>query len=355
MDWEAFWPENDECLARAFDNTKPRAAVEVSLDDHWILDEMHVPGTVRYFKDGAYRRDVNRQANDRIEEAIGLRPFSEAPPAPAPLRIEEILGSHQEIIEGGTPWLEPGYRDLESLKQGLDRLQRLTDAELLAQIKANGWNPEPGNGEPQVIGSRGPTTVATSVLGSTEFICLLIDEPELMHRYFDVFADTLIRYQRLIAAEAGYTPRGYYWLDDNCALLSPTLYREFSAEPMRRVFEAFAPEPDDYRYQHSDSEMEHLLPILAEMHFSGVNFGPRLRAETIRKAMPKTMIHGQIAPFTLRNGSQEQIEQEVRRDFEAVGEDGGLVVTTAGSIPAGTTLDSVRIFVSAVDRYCRYG
>lgn len=354
MDWSRFWAENRECLRRPFDVHKPRAAVEVSLDDHWLLDEMKAPSTVRYYEDGAYRQALHRDANDRIEAVLGLRPFSESQPEPEPLRIEEIMGSHRELLEGGTPWLEPGYADAAELRAGLERIERLSDRDLRELIQSHGWKPATGDGSTRGVGSRGPTTIATSVLGSTEMIFLLTDEPLLMHRFFDVLADVLIRYQLLIAQAAGYAPKGYWWLDDNCALLSPSLYREFAAEPMRRVFEAFAPETGDTRYQHSDSDMAHLLPILAEMDLTGVNFGPTLTVEQIRSAMPRTMIHGQVAPFTLRDGSAEAIEAEVVRDFSAVGADGGLVITTAGSIPAGTSLESVRTFVLAVDRHSRY-
>jgi uroporphyrinogen-III decarboxylase len=85
-----------------------------------------------------------------------------------------------------------------------------------------------------------------------------------------------------------------------------------------------------------------------------VNFGPTVRAIDIRRHMPRTCIHGQVAPMTLRNAPYEAIIAEVRRDFEAVGRDGGLVITTAGSIAAGTTFDRIRCFMWAVDRYARY-
>ncbi len=70
--------------------------------------------------------------------------------------------------------------------------------------------------------------------------------------------------------------------------------------------------------------------------------------------MPRTEIEGQIAPMTLRNGSFEEVVAEVKRDFEAVGGDGGLFVTTAGSVSAGTTLDRLRELMWAVQRYSRY-
>jgi len=123
---------------------------------------------------------------------------------------------------------------------------------------------------------------------------------------------------------------------------------------MKKVFDSFAPLPRDNRYQHSDSEMRHLLPILAQLNFHGVNFGPTIPAEVIRAAMPRTEIHGQIAPMTLRNGTFEDVVAEVKWDFAAVGADGGLFVTSAGSVSAGTTLERLREWMWAVETYARY-
>jgi uroporphyrinogen decarboxylase len=264
------------------------------------------------------------------------------------------------LTEGGTPWLERGIHNLDELRAKLGELENLSDTQLRALIFSSGGviekSPPKADGTPRQRGafSRGPATMATSVLGTTEFLYLLVDQPAEMHRFFDALADVIIRYQKIIAAEAGVVVRGYALTDDNCALLSPELYEEFCLPVLRRVFAAFAPTANDRRYQHSDSSMEHLLPILTRLNFSAVNFGPTIPAQVIRHHMPRAEIQGQIAPFTLRNKPAEAIIAEVRRDFDAVGADGGLLVTTAGSIAAGTSLQAIRTFMWAVQEHCRY-
>ncbi len=183
---------------------------------------------------------------------------------------------------------------------------------------------------------------------------LLIDEPYLATRFFRALAELLVRRTHLLDRASGSTTRGWAWLDDDCALFSPALFETYLMPVHRRIFGEFAPGADDFRFQHSDSNMGHLLGLLAELNLTGVNFGPKLKAVEIRRAMPRAEIHGQIAPFTLRDGTPESIEAEVRRDFDAVGADGGLTLATAGSIPAGTSLASIRHFMSAVALLTRY-
>ena len=359
LDLKHFWRENAQSSGKPFRTDKPRAPIALSVDDHWLLDEMKAPSTVRYFRDAAWRADLHRACNDRCEEALGIRPFGEAVEGPRPLRIERILGCRVELTEGGTPWLEPAIESVQQLGAHLDRIERMNDAEFASLICSDGWRPQPQplvDGRKKVVGasSRGPATVATSVIGTTPLLYALVDEPAVMERFYETLAHTLIRHHRFIEKATNVEYRGYSWLDDNCALFSPPLYERFCMPLMRRVFGQFAPRPEDWRFQHSDSAMEHLLGLLAELNFHAVNFGPTIPAGHIRRHMPRTEIRGQIAPNTLRNGTPDDVVAEVRRDFAAVGADGGLLLTTSGSISAGTTLDSIRGFMWAAQEHARY-
>jgi uroporphyrinogen decarboxylase len=361
LDLQRFWEENRLSEGRPFRTDKPRCPVRLPVDDHWLMQEMQVPSTVRFYRDDDYRARLHRECNDRFEAAIGRRPFSDAvAESPPPLRIEHVFGCRTEIIEGGTPWLEPGISTIEELSAMLDRLEKMNDAALRQLILSSGARLKRreagGNGQKTVhrAASRGPATIATSVIGTTTCLYWLVDYPAEMQRFFEVLADTLVRYHRIIADETGVTFRGYSFLDDNCALLSPEMYERFCFPVLKRVFEAFAPDPADLRYQHSDSAMGHLLPVLSRLQFHAVNFGPTVPAAEIRWHMPRTEIHGQIAPNTLREGTFEQVVGEVQRGFAAVGADGGLLVTTAGSISAGTTLDRIRWLMWAAERHTRY-
>ena len=360
LDPKAFWAENDLCRGRPFHTDKPRAPLGLPVDDHWLIEELAIPSTLRYYRDAEYRATVNRQCNDRCEESIGLRPFAEAVQPKPVLRIEEVFGSHAELTEGGTPWLEPGVRSIEDLRTLCDRMERLDQKGLRDLMFSNGGSitpqpPDPdGSKRVRSAGSRGPATIGTSVCVTMNLMYWLVDCPVDVGRFYELLAETLVRYQRVVEQESNVIFRGYGWLDDNCCLFSPGLYDRYCYPVMKKVFDAFAPRPEDSRYQHSDSEMRHLLPILARLDFHGVNFGPTIPAEVIRRAMPRAEIYGQIAPMTLRNGTFEDVVAEVRRDFAAVGADGGLFVTTAGSVSAGTKLERLREWMWAVQEFTRY-
>ena len=149
---------------------------------------------------------------------------------------------------------------------------------------------------------------------------------------------------------------GFSFADDDCQLMTPDMYKAFGYPVLKRVFDYVSPNPEDMRYQHSDSAMGHLLPLLADFNLTGCNFGPTLTVGVIRKFMPKTRIDGQLAPFTFMRNAEEDIIAEVKRDCEAAKVDDlrGLNLTTAGSINNGSMLTSMRTVMAAIQNFGRY-
>ena len=134
------------------------------------------------------------------------------------------------------------------------------------------------------------------------------------------------------------------------------MYEAFGYPILSAIFAQCSPDPGDVRYQHSDSAMGHLLPILARLQLTGCNFGPTLTVRQIREQMPKTRIDGQLAPFTFMSNDEDAIIAEVKRDCEMAkeGDARGLNLTTAGSINDGSLLTSMRAVMYAIQTYGRY-
>ena len=61
-----------------------------------------------------------------------------------------------------------------------------------------------------------------------------------------------------------------------------------------------------------------------------------------------------MPPFLLRNGSPQEIEARVVEDFAKAGASGGLELTTAGSLAAGTGVGRMRWFMQAAQARARY-
>lgn len=207
---------------------------------------------------------------------------------------------------------------------------------------------------------RGPVTAATSIYGTENFLMLPYDDPELFERFGHVMGDAILKLAKAADAACGYTeenhPHGYGFWDDNCCLLTPDMYETFAFPILKKVFDYYSPNESDRRYQHSDSPMEHIVPILARLNLTGCNFGPTVLVDHIRKYMPRTRIDGCISPITFMSNDEDAIIAEVKRDCEMAKKLGvrGLNIDTAGSINNGTLLTSMKAVMAAIQTYGRY-
>ncbi|MDP6037025.1 MAG: uroporphyrinogen decarboxylase family protein [Candidatus Latescibacteria bacterium] len=202
-------------------------------------------------------------------------------------------------------------------------------------------------------GSRGPATVMTSILKPETLFFWAFDHPELMARFRDILAKKMVAFNQVLRKFSGNTKMGWSITDDNSALFNPELYREYCYPVLENVFCTLASE-QARRHQHSDSAMGHLLDQQYELGIRSVNYGPEIDVAFIRKKMPEAIIHGHMPPFLLRNGSPDEIRQRLVEDFEKAGETGGLNITTAGSLSAGTGVGRMRYFMQIVQTDCRY-
>ncbi len=357
LDPAAFWAENRLCDRTGAD--KPRCALKgVGSDDHWLFEFLAVPSTLRYYHDKPYRDGLHAEANHLMSEHLGVRVYGENTWEHEPRRIENLFGCEFAYHEGGTPWFMPMTDDIAEFSRILDRAEATNlESWCLPEAYLAEWDRRKAAGQsmPHLgSGSRGPATVITSVLDPQVALIWCLDEPDLMDRFARILTQGYLRLNRRLRAFSGFTGHSWRIYDDNCCLFNPKQYRRFCMPVLRAVLDEFAPQPDGWRYQHSDSAMAHHLDAQRELGIREVNYGPEIDPRIIRQRMPEAVIDGHMPPFLLRNGSPEAIRERVRSDFAAVGAGGRLHIATAGSIPAGTGLGRLRWLMHCVQEETRY-
>ena len=370
LDIEKFW-EDDKTAhdENCFSKNSKQVAMGVLMSDECVFAELGEEGQPWGITDPERRLDLNKRYNEKALKIVGRKLLSEAPPAPADSRlpmlkqIGEIFGGRY-VFDGQTVWLEGTMKDEFDLEKKLDEIDK---ADMRSIILPANWESEKKRvfekygRKPGVYNSiRGPITLAMSVFGTENLIYLLYDNPELAERFSDTIAKVVISYFDITCEEAGYTrenyPHGFSFFDDSCCMLNDELYDAFGYPILKKIFDHCAPNEGDVRFQHSDSDMEHLLPILARFNLTGCNFGPTVTIDKIRKYMKTTRIDGALAPFTFMNNDEEKIIAEVKRDCEHAKIDDirGVNLACAGSINNGSLLTSMRTVMAAIQTYGRY-
>ncbi len=364
LDLHRFWQDNQLALADPFALDIPQFPMACDLGYHCMFDELGIASDMwRVETDDAWVREMARAYNDKAEAIIGRRVLNEnydlSQQFPHVKSVGELFGC-ERLWHSESWWLKEAADTPEGLEKLLDHLDTMDveasmfpdDWEKACQriFDQHGLRPQLGRA------LRGPVTVATSIYGAENLIYLILDAPELAARFRDTLLRVVLAYYKICDRYSGRDPQqgGFRFFDDNCALLTPDMYAFFSQPILQKVFETFAPEPEDLRYQHSDSDMEHLLPLLAETGMNRVNFGPNVRFASIRPAMPKAIVEGTLAPFTLMRNDEPGIVSELRRDFDEARDTRGLVVATAGSVNDGTRLTSVRLMMQTIVEHGRF-
>jgi len=348
---EKFWADQQRAVADPFGADIPQVPIGVLMGRECVFDELGIPETPenwhKLIHDAAWYAEISRAYNDKAERIVGRRLLSETmlPPQPKVKMLHDIFEARY-LWHNESYWLEQSAHSEDELQHLLDRVDKRL--ENLPDFLA------PGPGVSPYRAQRGPVTFATSIYGVEPLIYLILDNPDLAGR----FRDTILRAIHGLAdaydKASGHSPHGFSFFDDNSCLLTAEMYEFFGYPILKSVFEKYAPNPGDRRYQHSDSPMGHLLPILGRLNFTGVNFGPTLTVTEIRQHMPRTVIEGQLAPFTLSRNEEEKIVREFIRDFDQARTKRGLVFATAGSCNNGSRLTGMRLIMAAIQEFGRY-
>jgi len=369
IELEQFWKDDDLAHEEnCFSDVAPQVALGIRMSDECVFAELGEEGSPWGHTERSRRIELNKRYNDKAEEIVGKRLLREDftpvdAEFPAYKLIGEVFGG-EYIFDGNTTWLEGHCKDEKQLEAMLDKVDKM---DLREFILPSNWELEKkrifetyGYRPNQYWSVRGPVTLANSIYGIENMIYLMYDEPDLAKRFSDTIGRVITDYIKIFITESGKTledfNHGFYFADDDCNLLTPEMYENFGLPVLKKVFELTSPNPGDPRFQHSDSAMSHLLPLLSTLNLTGCNFGPTVTVNEIRKFMPNTRIDGQLAPFTFMRNNEHDITEEVKRDCLQAKETGvkGLNLSAAGSINNGSLLSSMLVVMKAIRKYGRY-
>ena len=379
LDIEQFW--KDEELTHkenCFSKKSPQVALGIRMSEECVFAELGEEGQPWGYTPPERRYELNCRYNEKARQIVGRSLLPENKPLPKEQqpkvtipefrKIGEVFGGNY-VFDGNTTWLKGTLEDNEALEKKIKEVNALTaDPEAFRKfVLPADWDERCkavyelyGKRPNQFRSIRGPVTLATSVFGVENLTYLYYDDEELYGKFADAIGDIVIAYIDLFIKESGKDENTFDNLfslyDDDSCLLTQQMYKDFGYKVLKRVFEKVSPNPEDRRYQHSDSAMGHLLPLLADFNLTACNFGPTLTVREIRAYMPNTRIDGQLAPFTFMRNNEDEIIAEVKRDCEMAKENDlrGLNLATAGSINNGSLLTSMRAVMAAIQNYGRY-
>jgi uroporphyrinogen decarboxylase len=369
LDVGRFWKDQDQAMKDVWAKECPQMPLGIGMGAECVFEELGVKEDWnRLYHDADFRVELEARYNVVAEKIVGRRLLGAQKPAPKlqcpPIKWLHDIFEAKNVWHDASYWLQQSAHDEDELKALLDRVEKRLGNLREFMLPPN-WAEEKarftaaGGQVPLYRGQRGPITFAMSLYGVENLIYLIVDNPGLAGRFRDAILKAMLEMARILDEEAGYSPatapHGFYFCDDNCAMLNAEMYEFFGYPILKAMFDRYSPNPGDTRSQHSDSDMAQHLPALGRLGMTSVNFGPNLTVTEIREHLPKAVICGQLAPFTFSRNEEVNMVAELIRDFEMAREKRGLIFATAGSINNGSRLTGMRLLMAAIQEYGRYG
>lgn len=292
-------------------------------------------------KSGLYQTECMKAVSDRFDMAavLGLMDLSmeaEAFGSPVRYSIQEVPTVTAAIIQE-----EEEAEHLTIPEVGAGRTGECLNGirKIAAQVKDR----------PILAGMIGPYSLAGRLLDMTEIMILCYEEPEMVETVLKKVTGFLCDYARAFK-EAGAD--GIVMAEPAAGLLSPKLFREFSAPYAKQICQA-AEEAGLTLIYHNCGMVEPLLEDIADIPARGYSFGNAVNMKLVLEKMPKNrIVMGNLDPVgILRNGTPDTVRASVTQLLEQCGQYPNFLLSSGCDIPPVTPLENLDAFFEAADTF----
>ena len=198
----------------------------------------------------------------------------------------------------------------------------------------------------KVVAARGPLTVASHLMGVTNFLLGVKLHTAETHRLLRM-TTTLVRTWLAAQAEALKEAEAILVLDDLAGFLSPRDYLEFAHPYLKEVFDAF---PNTLRMFHNDTDNPVSYRYLGELGVQVFNFTHLQPIAKVRElAGPAVCLLGNVAPLeVLTQGTPAEVLAAGRQCLRDHPRRSGLILSAGGGTSPGTPGANVHALAQAV-------
>lgn len=196
--------------------------------------------------------------------------------------------------------------------------------------------------------SRGPLNIASYLMGMTEFLSMMLLDPEKTHHLLDIITQYLERWHDL-QKQTFTSIDGTFILDDILGFIGIDQFKEFALPYLKRIYKY----DHSVKFLHNDANSQSTIPFLEELGINLFNMGfdvdlNLLKEETKHKV---TMV-GNIAPRdVLAQGSTEDVKQATLKLLINQRDLSHILFSCGGGMPPHVTTQNIKAFIHTVQSY----
>jgi uroporphyrinogen decarboxylase len=193
--------------------------------------------------------------------------------------------------------------------------------------------------------ARGPLNVASYLMGSVEFLTMMMMSPEKAERLIGkitVFLKQWLDLQR----QTFPTIDGIFLLDDIIGFLGVDEFRAFGLPAFKELFATDV----SVRFLHNDASCRTSAPFLPEMNVNLFNMGFDITLSELKTLTGRSVaLVGNIPPRdVLASGTPEDVTRVTTALIDSLQERSGIILSCGGGMPPGVDSRNIRAFIEAV-------
>ncbi len=313
------------------------------VDGPWFA-ALHQTSLMEYLTDNRIWLDANLQAGRQFPQVLWIPGFW----------AEYGMISNPPSFGAKCIWPEKGFPTCGQVLYGYEAIDQLqapdvrTDGLLpliMQRLKSCQAAVEQAGHRYRFACAHGPLTIASYLLGHSEFLIGMRTEPTAIHRLLRVVTDFVIDWLRL-QKEQFPTIDGILVLDDLMGFVGDQDFREFVLPYAQPIFAAL---DVSVRFLHNDAYGLVTAPHLESMGVNLFNFSFEHDFEEMRQLAGDTVtLMGNIPPRdVLALGSCDDVRRSVRQLLDSVADRRRMIVSAGGFTHAQFSPDKVVAFCDA--------
>ena len=192
--------------------------------------------------------------------------------------------------------------------------------------------------------SRGPLNIATFLMGVTEYLTMMMMDPDRAHKLLRVITNFLLRWHE-VQRQAFPSIEGILMLDDIVGFVGEAEFKEFAYPYFKELYN----NDMKVKFFHNDAECESSVSYYPELGINLYNPGIYTHINKLHELTDnKLTILGTIPPRdVLASGSPLDVDFAVKQVMEEVKNKSRLLLSCAGGMPPQVSTDNITAFVKA--------
>ncbi|MCX6144735.1 MAG: uroporphyrinogen decarboxylase [Ignavibacteriales bacterium] len=193
--------------------------------------------------------------------------------------------------------------------------------------------------------ARGPLNIASYLIGTSEFLTLMMMDPEKAERLIKKIT-TFLKEWLTLQRETFPTIDGIFLLDDIIGFVGETEFRTFGLPYFKELFDTNV----SVRFLHNDAHCRVSAPFLPEMGVNLFNMGFDMSLNELKQLTEnKVALLGNIPPRdVLASGTREDVARATVELINSLDDRSKVILSCGGGMPPGVRSENIAAFIRAV-------